>query len=162
MTRSSMAQSESLSAEIETLSQVSSLMEAFRAFDSDNDGFITEAELGGILGSLGYKASQQDVMAMMQQGDANKDGLLSIKEFLDMNTKDMELGELANSLKTAFEALNADGGEVVTAEELYELARDIGLELPMEDWENIVGCMDVNGDGAVSRQDFNLIVNSLI
>ncbi|GLT87260.1 hypothetical protein SLE2022_053510 [Rubroshorea leprosula] len=37
----------------ETLRQVLSLVEAFRAFDADNDGAITSAELGGILSSLG-------------------------------------------------------------------------------------------------------------
>ena len=64
-----MAQLENLSAELETLNQVLSLVEAFRAFDADNDGCITAAELGGIMGSLGYNASDQDVRAMMQQGD---------------------------------------------------------------------------------------------
>ncbi|KAJ9146350.1 hypothetical protein P3X46_028629 [Hevea brasiliensis] len=156
-----MAQSESLSAEIETLSQVLSLVEAFRAFDSDNDGFITVAELGGILGSLGYNASEQDVRAMMQQGDTNKDGLLSIQEFLEMYTKDMELGELANSLKLS--TVNTDGDEAVTADELYEVTRNNGgLELSFEDCQNIIASMDGDGDGVVSLQDFNLIVNSLI
>ncbi|XWS23805.1 hypothetical protein CRYUN_Cryun28dG0047100 [Craigia yunnanensis] len=70
----------SLSAETETLSNVLSLVEAFRAFDADNDGAINAAELGEIMGSLGYNASEQDVRAMMQQGDTNKYELLSIEE----------------------------------------------------------------------------------
>ncbi|CAB4320119.1 unnamed protein product [Prunus armeniaca] len=50
-----MAQISSLCVEIETLSQVLGLVEAFKAFDADNDGKINAAEPGGILGSLGYK-----------------------------------------------------------------------------------------------------------
>lgn len=111
----------SLSAETETLSNVLSLVEAFRAFDSDNDGAINAAELGGILSSLGYNASEQDVRAMMREGDANKDGLLSMEEFLEMNTKDMELGELANFLRTAFQAFEVEGDDALTAADLYEV-----------------------------------------
>ncbi|MBL2492333.1 EF-hand domain-containing protein, partial [Klebsiella pneumoniae] len=103
-----MAQSESISAEMEALSHVLSLVEVFRSFDSNNDGQITAAELGGIMGSLGYNPREQDVKAMMQQGDTNKDGLLSLEEFLEMNTKGMELGSLASCLQMAFQELNGD------------------------------------------------------
>ncbi|KAL6296893.1 putative calcium-binding protein CML29 [Prunus yedoensis var. nudiflora] len=157
-----MAQISSLSAETETLSQVLGLVEAFKAFDADNDGKINVAELGGILGSLGYQASEQDVRAMMQQGDTNRDGFLSIEEFLGMNTKNMEFGGLENVLKNAFEALDVDGDEVVTAEELYEvMGDDLGYELSLEDCQGIIASIDIDGDGAVSFEDFKLIVNSL-
>ncbi|KAK3428329.1 probable calcium-binding protein CML29 [Eucalyptus grandis] len=87
--------------ENEALNQVLALVEAFRAFDSDDDGQITSAELGGIMRSLGYNVSAQEVDAMMREADANRDGLLSVGEFLEMNTKDMDLGELASFLETA-------------------------------------------------------------
>ncbi|PRQ21598.1 putative EF-hand domain pair protein [Rosa chinensis] len=157
-----MAQSSSLSAETESLSQVLGLIETFKAFDSDNDGKITAAELGGILGSLGYNPLEQDVRAMMEQGDTNKDGLLSIEEFLEMNTRNMEFGGLENVLKNAFEALDVDVDEAVTAEELYEVMGDgMGSELSLEDCQGIIASIDTDGDGAVSFEDFKLIVNSL-
>ncbi|BFG29690.1 hypothetical protein CerSpe_159640 [Prunus speciosa] len=64
------------------------------------------------------KTSEQDVRAMMQQGDTNRDGFLSIEEFLGMNTKNMEFRGLENVLKNAFEALDVDGDDIVTAEEI--------------------------------------------
>ncbi|XP_061339542.1 probable calcium-binding protein CML29 [Gastrolobium bilobum] len=151
----------SLSAEMETLNHVLSLVEAFRAFDADNDGFITDAELGGILGSVGYNASEQEVKAMMKQGDKNKDGLLSINEFLEMNTKDLETGNLANVLSTAFEALDEDGNESLTGEDLHEVMENLGLELSLEKCHNIVTSLDLDGDGAVSLDEFRVIVDSL-
>ncbi|KAJ1439208.1 EF-Hand 1, calcium-binding site [Sesbania bispinosa] len=157
-----MAQVGSLSAEIETLNHVLSLVEAFRAFDADNDGRITEAELGGIMGSLGYNASEQEVRAMMQQGDKNKDGLLSINEFLELNTKELETGNLANALSAAFEALDEDGNEILTGEELHEVVANLGLGLSLEKCHNIVASLDVDGDGAVSLDEFRLIVDSLL
>ncbi|KAL5558336.1 hypothetical protein UlMin_034547 [Ulmus minor] len=160
-----MAQLGSLSAETETLNHVLSLMEAFRAFDSNNDGSITAAELGGLMGSLGYNPSEQDVSAMMEEGDADKDGLLSIEEFLEMNTKNLELGGLGNYLKNAFETLNSDGvdHEFVTAEELFEVMGNLGAEqLCLEDCQDIISSMDMDGDGAVSLDDFKLIISSLL
>lgn len=125
-----MAQQGSLSAELETVSHVLRLLEAFRAFDSDNDGNITAAELGGIMGSLGYNPAEQDIQAMMQQGDANKDGLLSIGEFLDMNTKGLGgVGSLATSLASVLPALNFEGEEFVTGEELFALIENMGEAL---------------------------------
>ncbi|KAE9457488.1 hypothetical protein C3L33_10609, partial [Rhododendron williamsianum] len=125
-----MAQLGSLSQETETLSHVLRLVQAFRAFDSDNDGSITAAELGGIMGSLGYNSSEQEVKAMMQRGDTNRDGRLSIEEFLDMNTNELGLGSLGAFLGRAFEALTADfeSGEAVTGEDLHGVIREIGVD----------------------------------
>ncbi|KAA8538550.1 hypothetical protein F0562_028256 [Nyssa sinensis] len=138
-----MAQVESLSAEMETMSHVMCLVEAFKAFDSDNDGYITAAELGGIVGSLGCNRSEQEVKAMMQQGDTNRDGLLSMPEFLDMNTKEMDLGTLGTSLRRAFEALDVDGDETaVTGDELYDAMGGMGLGLSLEACRDIIASMD--------------------
>ncbi|KAL3504069.1 hypothetical protein ACH5RR_033910 [Cinchona calisaya] len=157
-----MAQQGSLSAELETLTHVLRLVEAFRAFDSDNDGLISSAELGGIMGSLGYNPAEQDIQTMMQQGDTNKDGLLSIGEFLDMNTKDLGLGWLATSLRSVFQALDFEGEEYVTGDELFEHVEDMGQGLSLEDCQSIIASMDSDGDGAISFEDFKLIVNALV
>ncbi|XP_057973753.1 probable calcium-binding protein CML29 [Malania oleifera] len=146
---------------MERLSNVVSLVEAFRAFDADNDGLITGAELGGIMDSLGCGMKDQDVEAMMQQADTNRDGMLSMQEFLDMNTKDMQLGDLAISLRNTLEAFGVDREGVVTREELYEAMLNLG-ELSPEDCHAIVASMDADADGAVSLVDFRLILNSLL
>ncbi|CAJ1971830.1 unnamed protein product [Sphenostylis stenocarpa] len=157
-----MAQVGSLCSEMETLNHALSLVEAFRAFDADNDGRITKAELGGILGSLGYNASEQEVRAMMQEGDKNKDGLLSIHEFLEMNTRELDGGNLASTLSTAYEALDVDGNEILTGEELHGVMQNLGLDLSLENCMHLVASLDSDGDGAVSLDEFRLIVDSLL
>lgn len=154
----------SLSAETEVLSQLIRLVEAFRAFDGDNDGLITVAELGGIIGSMGYNPSEREVKAMMQRGDTNRDGLLSIVDFLKMNTQEMELGELGNFLKNAFTLLESEveEGETVTGEELFGVTGQMGMEFSLEDCQAIVAAMDGDGDGCVDFEDLKLIVHSLL
>ncbi|KAL8467186.1 hypothetical protein ACS0TY_036051 [Phlomoides rotata] len=156
-----MAQSGSVSVEAETLNHVLGLVEAFRAFDSDNDGSISAQELGGIMGSLGYNASEQDIEAMMQRGDANKDGQLSLAEFLGMNTEDLELNGMS-ALKTAIEALDLEEHDVLSGEEVYQVIENVGVELSLDDCHEIVACMDGDGDGAITVQEFKLLVNSLV
>ncbi|XAR55603.1 hypothetical protein NMG60_11035720 [Bertholletia excelsa] len=156
-------QMETFSQEMETLSHVLRMVEAFRAFDSDNDGVVTEAELGGIMGSLGYNPSEQDVKAMMQRGDTNGDGLLSINEFLEMNTRELGLGSLAACLRSAFESLDSEGVDVVTGELLYEVMEELGTgSLSLECCADIIASVDGDGDGAISFEDFKLILNSLL
>ncbi|KAK7321061.1 hypothetical protein VNO77_31217 [Canavalia gladiata] len=157
-----MAQVGCVSWELETLNHVLALVEAFRAFDADNDGRITEAEVGGIMGSLGYNASEQEVRAMMQKGDKNKDGLLSITEFLELNTKDLEGGNLGNTLRTALEALDEEGSEILTGEELHDVIENLGLNLSLQNCLHLVTSLDADGDGAVSLDEFRLIVDSLL
>lgn len=158
-----MAQFGSLCSETETLSQVLRLIEAFRAFDGNDDGHITEAELGGILRSLGYNnSSDQEIGAMMQRGDKNRDGLLSLKEFLDMNTANLQLGELAGPLSATFEALDLDGNAFLTADELFDGMHSVGVELTLQDCQDVIASMDMDADGIVSLADFKLIVSSLL
>lgn len=157
---SSMAQTGSISVDVETLNHVLGLIEAFRAFDSNNDGFITVQELGGIMGSLGYNVSEEDVQGLMEKGDSNKDGLLSMPEFIEINTEDLELSGLS-ALKTAIEALDLQEHDVLTGKELHQAIDNLGIELSLDDCQEIVSCMDADGDGAITVEELNLIVNSL-
>ncbi|XWS25200.1 hypothetical protein CRYUN_Cryun27aG0049400 [Craigia yunnanensis] len=74
----------------------------------------------------------------------------------------MELGELANFLRSTFQALDVDGDEALTAAELYEVMGDLGIEFSLEDCQGVIASMDADGDGAVSLEDFKLIVNSVL
>ena len=102
----------------------------------------------------------------MQRGDTARDSLLSIEEFLEMNTDELGLGSLATHLRSAFKALDLEGDrdkdEYVTGEELYAVTRDIEVNLSLECFEEIIASMDGDGDGAVSIEDFKLIVNTFL
>ncbi|WOL20057.1 hypothetical protein Cni_G28859 [Canna indica] len=157
----------SLSDDFEVLGYVNSMVEAFRAFDSNGDGLITCDELQGIMASLGYNPSAQEAQAMMRRGDTDRDGLLSLEEFLDMNTLELELGDdLALLLEAAAVTLGAaaQGGGEVTAEDLYRaVSGSLGNDgASMEDCLAIVSSLDVDGDGAVSVEDIKIIAQALL
>ena len=50
------------------------LMESFKAFDINNDGFISPMELRQTMMTLGEKLKPDEVDAIMKQWDKNGDG----------------------------------------------------------------------------------------
>ncbi|XP_057798234.1 probable calcium-binding protein CML29 [Salvia miltiorrhiza] len=148
----------SVSVDVETLNHILGLVEAFRAFDSDNDGCINVQELGGIMSSLGYNVTEQDVQAMMHKGDGQ---LLSLPDFIDINTENLQLSGLS-ALKTAIQALELHQHDVLTGEELRRAVGNLGVELSLDDCQQIVASMDGDGDGAISVDELNLILNCLV
>ncbi|KAI3811894.1 hypothetical protein L1987_16590 [Smallanthus sonchifolius] len=57
------------------------LMEVFRSFDKDGNGYITAAELAGQMAKLGQPLSYKELTEMMREADANGDGVISFNEF---------------------------------------------------------------------------------
>jgi Ca2+-binding EF-hand superfamily protein len=147
--------------DFEALSYISSLVEAFQAFDSDNDGLVTAPELRGLLASLGLEKSEAEARDMLARADADRDGRLSVEELLDvMNAGELGLGALGELLQSALPALEAAGGALVGAD---ELARAIGAVggASVEDCAAIVECLDGDGDGAITIEEFRFMADLL-
>ncbi|XP_058097408.1 probable calcium-binding protein CML44 [Magnolia sinica] len=61
------------------------LIEAFKVFDQNNDGFITSSELQNVLASLGLlEETSSDCTRMISEFDMNSDGQLDFNEFKNM------------------------------------------------------------------------------
>lgn len=150
-----------LAVDFEALSYISSLVEAFQAFDSDNDGLVTAPELRGLLASLGLDKSEAEARDMLARADADRDGRLSVEEFLDvMNAGELGLGALGAVLQSALPTLEAAGGALVGADELARALGALG-SASAEDCAAIVECLDGDGDGAITIEEFRLMADLL-
>ena len=56
------------------------IQEAF--FDKDGNGFISAAELGQVVASLGEKITEEEVDKMIQEADTDGDGQVNYEEFV--------------------------------------------------------------------------------
>ncbi|KAG6399849.1 hypothetical protein SASPL_141334 [Salvia splendens] len=59
--------------------QLAELREIFRSFDRNNDGSLTELELGSLLRSLGLKPGP-----LIQKADTNSNGWIEFSEFVSL------------------------------------------------------------------------------
>ena len=58
------------------------IMNAFKVFDRDGEGYVRTAELGHILTDMGEKLKKSDVEVLLDECDADGDGNIDWEEFL--------------------------------------------------------------------------------
>ncbi|KAK3041315.1 hypothetical protein RJ639_001417 [Escallonia herrerae] len=65
----------------EVLINQDQLMEVFRTFDRDGNGYITAAELAGQMAKMNRPLTYRELTDMMREADTNGDGVISFNEF---------------------------------------------------------------------------------
>jgi len=60
------------------------LMEAFKVFDRDGNGYITSLELRLIMHNLGEEIAEDEVDLMIREADIDNDGQIDYEEFVKM------------------------------------------------------------------------------
>ncbi|CAM8888526.1 unnamed protein product [Rhodiola kirilowii] len=65
---------------------VDELLEAFKVFDRDQDGYISAFELKNVMINLGERLSLEEAEQMIREADQDGDGLVSYEEFALMMT----------------------------------------------------------------------------
>jgi calmodulin len=60
------------------------LIEAFKVFDKDGNGFITSHELRNIMIQLEEDLTPEEIEEMVREADINNDGQIDLDEFVKM------------------------------------------------------------------------------
>ncbi|KAK6921092.1 EF-hand domain [Dillenia turbinata] len=63
------------------------LLEVFRSFDRDGNGYISAAELAGSMAKMGQPLTYKELMEMIQEADTDGDGVISFNEFSSIMAK---------------------------------------------------------------------------
>jgi hypothetical protein len=58
------------------------ILEAFKVFDKDGNGFISAAELRHVMTNLGEKLTDEEVDEMIREADIDGDGQINYEEFV--------------------------------------------------------------------------------
>lgn len=58
------------------------IIAAFKVFDMENKGYITQHELRHVMTNLGEKLTDQEVSDMMREADADGDGKINYEDFV--------------------------------------------------------------------------------
>uniref|UniRef100_A0A7N0U1F6 EF-hand domain-containing protein n=1 Tax=Kalanchoe fedtschenkoi TaxID=63787 RepID=A0A7N0U1F6_KALFE len=57
------------------------LLQVFRSFDRDGNGYITAAELAGSMAKMGQPLTYKELTKMIHEADTDGDGVISFSEF---------------------------------------------------------------------------------
>uniref|UniRef100_A0A0C9QWJ3 TSA: Wollemia nobilis Ref_Wollemi_Transcript_4143_1211 transcribed RNA sequence n=1 Tax=Wollemia nobilis TaxID=56998 RepID=A0A0C9QWJ3_9CONI len=137
-----------------SLPSAAELESVFNKFDANGDGKISSSELGDILRSLGNDTSEEELRLMMAEADSDGDGYVDLSEFVALNTNGVDSAALLRDLKDAFNMFDADSNGNISAEELHNVLRKLGESCTLAECHNMIGGIDVDGDGQVSFDEF--------
>ncbi|CBI33828.3 unnamed protein product, partial [Vitis vinifera] len=123
--------------------QIAELREIFRSFDRNNDGSLTQLELGSLLRSLGLKPTPEQLDALSQKADKN--------------TKSPYTEE---QLRQLFRMFDRDGNGYITAAELAHSMAKLGHALTAEELTGMIKEADTDGDGRINFEEFSQAITS--
>ncbi|KAL8161213.1 hypothetical protein V2J09_012702 [Rumex salicifolius] len=136
--------------------QIEELEHVFKKFDSKGDGKICSSELKSIMSSLGQSVSEEEIVSMIREVDSDGDGFIDLREFIELNTKEVDSEEIMSCLREAFSVYDMDGNGSISAEELMEVMRGLGDECTVADCRKMISAVDSDGDGNISFEEFKI------
>ncbi|KAK4362790.1 hypothetical protein RND71_018031 [Anisodus tanguticus] len=137
--------------------QIAELREIFQSFDRNNNGSLTQLELGSLLRSLGLKPSNDHLEDLIQKADRNSNGLIEFSEFVALVAPELIPAMCPYSeeqLKKIFQMFDRDGNGVITAAELAHSMAKLGHALTQEELTGMIKEADRDGDGCISFEEF--------
>lgn len=143
--------------------QIAELREIFRTFDRNNDGKLTQLELGSLLRSLGLKPSEDQLDALIQAADKNSNGLIEFSEFIALVAPDLIPSKspyTEEQLKRLFDMFDRDGNGYITAAELAHSMSKLGHALTAEELTGMIKEADTDGDGCIDFEEFCQAITS--
>lgn len=143
--------------------QISELREIFRTFDRNNDGKLTQLELGSLLRSLGLKPSEDQLDALIQAADKNSNSLIEFSEFISLVAPDLIPSKCPYSeeqLLVLFKMFDRDGNGYITAAELAHSMAKLGHTLTTEELTAMIKEADIDGDGRIDFKEFREAITS--
>ncbi|KAK7345921.1 hypothetical protein VNO77_16537 [Canavalia gladiata] len=132
--------------------------EAFALFDKDGDGSVTVEELGTVIRSLEQNPTEEELQDMINEVDANGNGLIEFVEFLDLMTRRTKAIDVEEDLKEAFKVFDKDQNGYISASELRHVMINMGEILTDEEVELMIEAADSDGDGLVNYDEFVMIM----
>jgi len=128
--------------------------EAFKLFDKDGDGTIDSSELGTVMRSLGQNPTENELVDMINEVDADGNGCIDFEEFIQMMAKKMQDTDSEQELREAFRVFDRDGNGFISAGELRHVMTNLGEKLTDDEVDEMIREADLDGDGLVNYEEF--------
>lgn len=143
--------------------QLTELREIFRSFDRNNDGSLTQLELGSLLRALGLTPSPDQLETLIQKADTNNNGLVEFSEFVALVEPDLVPAKspyTEEQLRQLFRIFDRDGNGFITAAELAHSMAKLGHALTAKELTGMIKEADTDGDGRINFNEFSQAIIS--
>jgi calcium-binding protein CML len=150
---------------------IAMLKELFDKHDSDSNGELSMKEFFKMAKSIKLATKKAELERMFRDMDVDKGGTIDFGEFKDWyeNNTDGEIlkrvkGAMGNdkksmkrrqTLKVMFGRIDSNNSGEIDSPEMLQLALDLGLEMTLADMNTIFSEIDLDGNGAVSFEEFS-------
>ena len=142
---------------------ISEVIAAFKKFDANNDGALSQQELLNGINSIGLQLSQQECSGIFGMADINQDGEINYIEFVSalfpaaadgLARFRSRLGAITD-VKVAFKRFDADGDGSIS---INELAKGAGNGFSAGEISAVFALGDSDQDGSIDFAEFAQLV----
>uniref|UniRef100_M4EXD0 EF-hand domain-containing protein n=3 Tax=Brassica campestris TaxID=3711 RepID=M4EXD0_BRACM len=120
-----------------------------------NTGFITKEKLTKVMKSMGKSPNEEQLQEMMSHVDIFGNGGITFDDFLYIMAQNTSQEAASDELIEVFRVFDRDGDGVISALELGEGMKDMGMKITVEEAEHMVREADLDGDGVLSFHEFS-------
>lgn len=147
----------------------SEMKKVFELFDGNKDGKICCQDLHRYMERMGIDMSEQEAKSMIRSVDSDCDGCVDFDEFyalyksLNDEVDGMDMGEEEHDpLADVFKVFDKNGDGVITAEELHQVLKALGIPegRSLKDCRKMIQRVDSNGDEVIDLQEFKLMMSA--
>lgn len=138
-----------------TSQEIRDLLVVFELFDSNNDGYITSAELRRAMRALGFKCSREDAKQMIADVNLKGKSQIEFTEFLEVVIdRQGDSRDMYDEILKGFSMFDFDKSGSISLDNLKMACEEAGIKFTQKELEEMIEEADINGDGRVDQSEF--------
>ncbi|KAJ8906474.1 hypothetical protein NDN08_002967 [Rhodosorus marinus] len=139
--------------------ELEEIRDACELFETE-EGNIPVKELKNILLALGGKVSKETKRQKLAELATQKRKIINSKDVEDIVLRQKGQEELDKKIRLVFSDICGDGEAGITLHNLKRVHVEIGLDYSEKELEAMINDVDLDGDGAVTLDDFKYALGS--
>ena len=120
----------------------------------EGTGTITTRELGPFLKSLGQFHTNVEIEGMIQEVDADGNGVVGFPELVAMMARKMKDVDTEDKVMEAFKVFDRDGSGAISIEDLKRVMTNLGDKLTNDEISSIIREADMDGNDLIDSEEF--------